>query len=196
MRMAQKGCEECGQLSPFHAPTCKRLPAREDLIATLREMLAEKSALLESAQADLAEERQEHKATAELFRQAREEIERMKPFVDLRKALHDADLQLSDIRAKLDAFDALARKHNYPGSHGPEELREAFEALGGCRGKCDFKDCGKPMPCPDHWTKEQAEALIQEVGFKRVCEHGDWIPVAGHALRCGKCNAFERINLA
>jgi hypothetical protein len=30
---------------------------------------------------------------------------------------------------KLDLFDALARKYNYPGSHGPQVLRDAFEAL-------------------------------------------------------------------
>ena len=41
----------------------------------------------------------------------------------------------------------------------------------------------------DKYLKEQQTE-------KRICEHGDWIPVAGHALRCGKCNAYERTNLA
>lgn len=52
-RIPAKGCEECGQLSPFHAPTCKRLPAREDLIATLRDMLAAKAQELESVYSSL-----------------------------------------------------------------------------------------------------------------------------------------------
>jgi len=30
---------------------------------------------------------------------------------------------------RIDTFDSLARRHNYPGHHGPQELRNAFEAL-------------------------------------------------------------------
>jgi hypothetical protein len=48
MRVAQKGCEECGQLSPFHRPTCKQLPPREDLVRIMREMLEAKTKELEA----------------------------------------------------------------------------------------------------------------------------------------------------
>lgn len=51
--------------------------------------------------------------------------------------------------------------------------------------------CQRPQFSP-----HDPETCIYCPENKRKCEHGDWIPVAGHALRCGKCNTFERTNLA
>ncbi len=73
------------------------------------------------------------------------------------------------------------------------ELCGVCTSLSAEKPKCDFKNCGKPMPCSDHWTKEQAEALIQEVGFKRVeaspkCDHSGIYMDNDGVYHCAVCH--------
>jgi len=50
---------------------------------------------------------------------------------DAEAAVVQAEQRELKLAKTIDRFDDLARKHNYPGAHGPQELRDAFEALQG-----------------------------------------------------------------
>jgi hypothetical protein len=128
-------CKECGMLSPFHHFACKMLPPRQDVVDVLRDEVKQLTGKLDKvtkdlamtslqaeleckgrleAEAALAEERQEHKATGDLFRQARERIEAMEEQADakwdLRAELHKAELQ---VRAVFDAGVKLEEAYIY-----------------------------------------------------------------------------------
>ena len=52
--------------------------------------------------------------------------------------------------------------------------------------KCDFSQCGKALPCPDHFTNEEAQHIINSLGFKRKAE--------GRCRKCG--NLWSEIDAA
>lgn len=89
MRMAKSECEDCGQLSPFHAYTCKRLPLREDIMKVLREKVTE----LQTEKEALVRERDRLQAEVEGLRADFEKQKKHKGALEIamQEAHHDTD---------------------------------------------------------------------------------------------------------
>ena len=53
--------------------------------------------------------------------------------------------------------------------------------------KCNYTEsgglCGKALPCPDHFTNEEADQIIKPLGFKRKHDND--------TCRCAKVNAGD-----
>ena len=131
---------------------------QKDLAMTkLQATLALKLGL--EAEADLVEERQEHKATAELFREAREQIETLKEQAsaknDLRAALNLSDFQnvrktvaIDDMKLQVDVLE----KDN-------AALREELKRMGGCT-------CGNT---PYRWHNDECPKKDEEKAVRNIC---------------------------
>lgn len=143
MRLPPVTCQGCGQQSPFHAPSCKQLPPREDLIVFLREENAKLSASLEKMEISVGSiVKRANQITAErdaALLQVRDLQARVESEHGCAEELKEGlKKQYADFAQEMDAKDAELATAN-------RQLSEVWGVLDGA-----WCDCGRQGPTDKH----------------------------------------------